>query len=59
MIKFRENLLDKITKAEEFQKVNKSDEIAIYLTKSQLRLLKIAVRTLDSYEKIIEEECSK
>lgn len=56
MNKFRDNLLDKITKAEEFQKMNNSDEVAIYLTKSQLRLVKIGIRTLDWYEKIIEEE---
>lgn len=59
MAKFRENLLEKIIKAEEFQKKSKSDEVAIYLTEGQLKLLKIALRTIDSYEKIIEEECSK
>lgn len=59
MNKFRESLLNKMSKAEEFQKVSKSDEVGLYLTESELRLVKIALRALDSYEKIISEECSK
>lgn len=59
MNRFRESLLSKVSKAEEFQKINKSDEVGLYLTKSELRLVKIGLRTLDSYEKIISEECSK
>ena len=59
MNKVRESLLDKVSKAEEFQKASKSDEVGLYLTESQLRLVKIGLRALDAYEKIIDEEYSK
>lgn len=59
MNKFRESLSNKVLKAEEFQKASKSDEVALSLTESELRLVKIGLRALDSYEKIISEECSK
>lgn len=59
MNKFRENLLNKISKAEKIQKDSRSDEVVLSLTKSQLRLVKIGLRALDAYEKIISEECSK
>ena len=59
MNKFRESLLNKVSKAEEFQKASKSDEVALSLSESELRLVKIGLRALDSYEKIISEECSK
>ncbi|NFE18595.1 hypothetical protein [Clostridium botulinum] len=54
----RETLIEKIQKAQDFAKNNHSDEVAIYLTPSELRLVKIGVRSLHEYENIIEEELS-
>lgn len=56
MNKFRQSLLNKVAKVEDFQKVSNSDEVSLSLTKSELRLVKIGLKILDSYEKIISEE---
>lgn len=55
-IEYRNNLIEKISKAQELQKINNSKEESVYLTSSELRLVKIGLKALHAYEQAISEE---